>query len=47
MHAAFEFFVKLRVKYYCFHDADIAPEGKNIDETNKNLDEIVTLIEIY
>ncbi|KAJ3199839.1 hypothetical protein HK099_002986, partial [Clydaea vesicula] len=24
--AAFEFFVKLGVDYYCFHDRDVAPE---------------------
>ena len=27
MDAAFEFFRKLGVKYHCFHDRDIAPEG--------------------
>jgi len=43
MRAAFEFFQKLGVKYWCFHDRDIAPEGKTIEETNKNLDEIVKL----
>lgn len=41
MEAAFEFFQKLGVDYYCFHDRDIAPEGKNFAETCKNLDTIV------
>lgn len=42
--AAFEFMSKLQIPYFCFHDIDIAPEGKNIEESNKNLDEIVILI---
>ena len=43
--AAFEFMSKLGVKYFCFHDRDIAPAGKNLSETNQNLDTIVDLIE--
>ncbi len=35
---AFEFMEKLGVPYYCWHDRDIAPEGANLAETNKNLD---------
>jgi len=31
--AAFEFFVKLGVEYYCFHDADVAHEGKTLKES--------------
>ena len=38
---AFEFMEKLGVPYYCFHDRDVAPEGKNLRETNANLDTIV------
>ena len=45
VRAAFEFFTKLGVPYYAFHDRDLAPEGKNLGETNKNLDEVVDLIE--
>ncbi len=30
MDAAFEFFSKLTVPYWCFHDRDIAPEGDTI-----------------
>lgn len=43
MRAAFEFFTKLGVKFWCFHDRDIAPEADNLAETNKRLDEIVKL----
>ncbi|XP_014776218.1 xylose isomerase [Octopus bimaculoides] len=43
LRAAFEFFSKLGVKHWCFHDRDIAPEGSNLEETNKNLDELTDL----
>ena len=42
---AFEFMEKVGLEYFCFHDADIAPAGATLEETNKNLDEIVDLIE--
>lgn len=45
--ASFEFMNKLGVEYFCFHDRDIAPEGENLKETNKNLDIIVDMIEKY
>ena len=35
--AAFEFFEKLSVPYYCFHDRDVAPEGQTSAESEKNL----------
>src|SRR5215213_8549139 len=38
---AFEFMDKLGVPFYCFHDRDVAPEGKDLAETNKNLDAVV------
>ncbi|MBL8819009.1 MAG: xylose isomerase [Planctomyces sp.] len=38
---AFEFMTKLGVPYYCFHDRDVAPEGKTLRESNANLDKIV------
>ena len=41
MDAAFEFFSKLGVRYWCFHDRDIAPEGATMRETVRNLDTIV------
>ena len=42
---AFEFMEKMGIEYFAFHDVDIAPEGNNLEETNKNLDIIVDLIE--
>ncbi|ACM59729.1 xylose isomerase [Caldicellulosiruptor bescii] len=47
VEAAFEFFELLDVPFFCFHDRDIAPEGENLKESNKNLDEIVSLIKEY
>lgn len=29
---AFEFFYKLNVPYYCFHDVDVSPEGASLKE---------------
>ncbi len=43
MGAAFEFFAKLGVPYYCFHDRDIAPEGGSFKESAALLDEMVDL----
>ena len=39
--AAFEFLEKLGVPYYCFHDRDVAPEGRTFAESSANLDAIV------
>ena len=41
MDAAFEFFQKLGVPFYCFHDRDIAPEGGSFKESVARLDEMV------
>lgn len=41
MAAAFEFFDKLGVPYFTFHDRDIAPEGASFKESCRNLDEMV------
>ncbi len=41
MQAAFEFFEKLGIPYWCFHDSDIAPAGANFSETRKNLEIMV------
>jgi xylose isomerase len=41
MDAAFEFFQKIRAPFYCFHDRDIAPEGRSLAESNRNLDRLV------
>ncbi|MBI4558774.1 MAG: xylose isomerase [Candidatus Hydrogenedentes bacterium] len=43
IQAAFEFFTKLGVQFWCFHDRDIAPEGDTLAETNRRLDKIVSL----
>jgi xylose isomerase len=37
---AFELFRKLGVRYYTFHDRDVAPEGKTLRESNANLDRV-------
>lgn len=42
--ASFEIMQKLGIEYFCFHDRDIAPEGKTLKETNEILDEIVAYI---
>jgi len=38
MDAAFEFFSKLGIPYYCFHDRDVAPEGDTFADFRANLD---------
>ena len=45
VHAAFEFMEKLGLRFFCFHDVDIAPEGKSMEEFHHNLDIIVPIIE--
>jgi xylose isomerase len=42
--AACEFIEKLGAPFYAFHDRDIAPEGKNLKETNANLDAVVKVL---
>ena len=44
--AMFEMLVKLDVPYYTFHDRDVSPEGKNLEESDKMLDEIVDYLEM-
>ena len=41
MDAAFEFFQKIRAPFWCFHDRDIAPEGRTLAESNRHLDRLV------
>jgi len=41
--AAFEFFTKLGVPYYCFHDVDMAPDADDIGTYEKNLKHVVAL----
>lgn len=43
LQASFEFFQKLGVPFYCFHDRDIAPEGATLSESCANLEKIVAL----
>jgi xylose isomerase len=38
MTVAFEFFSKIGLPYYCFHDRDVAPEGASFAEFRSNLD---------
>jgi len=44
VRAAFEFFEKLGVGFYCFHDRDVAPEGETLAESNSNLDKVVEVL---
>lgn len=41
LKAAFEFFEKLGAPFFTFHDADMAPEGKSLKETQAILDRLV------
>jgi xylose isomerase len=43
----FEFCEKLGAPFYAFHDRDVAPEGRNLAETNKNLDRVVKELKKY
>jgi xylose isomerase len=38
MAAAFEFFEKLGIRYYCFHDRDVAPDGHSFADFRANID---------
>ena len=42
---AFEMFAKLGVPYFCFHDADVRPEGSSFAENTRNLNEIIDYFE--
>jgi xylose isomerase len=44
VRVAFEFFEKLGAPYYAFHDRDVAPEGKSLAESHKNLDAVVAVL---
>ena len=41
---AFDLFRLLDVPYFCFHDRDIAPEGANLAETNRNTREMADVL---
>ena len=42
---AFEFFEKLDVPYYAFHDRDVAPEGETLRESNAHFDAVADVLE--
>jgi xylose isomerase len=44
VRVAFEFMEKLGAPFYCFHDRDVAPEGKSLKESNANLDAVVKVL---
>ncbi|MBX3356555.1 MAG: xylose isomerase [Phycisphaeraceae bacterium] len=39
--AFFEFLVKCRIDFWCFHDRDIAPEGRTLAESERHLQAVV------
>src|SRR2546426_5541653 len=41
LEAVFEFVDKLGVPFFCFHDRDIAPEGRTFAESRANLEAMV------
>jgi len=41
---AFDLFAILGAPYFCFHDADVRPEGHDFAESKRNLEEIVDYI---
>ncbi len=43
LDAAFEFFSKLNVPFWCFHDFDLSSEGVSVGESEKNLRAMVEL----
>ena len=45
VRVAFEFFEKLGVPYYAFHDRDVAPEGATLAESHNNLDAVADVLE--
>ena len=44
VRAAFEFIEKLGAPYYCWHDRDVAPEGKTLAESNRNFDAVAKVL---
>jgi len=47
LDAAFEFIAKLGVPFFCFHDRDIAPEGRTFAESKANLEAMVDHAETH
>jgi len=46
VEVAFEFMEKLGVGFYCFHDRDVAPEGKTLAESNRHLDAVAARLKL-
>ncbi len=44
VRVAFEFMEKLGAPFYAFHDRDVAPEGRTLAQSNKNLDAVVKVL---
>jgi xylose isomerase len=44
-HVCFEFMEKLGIDYYCFHDRDVAPEGKSLSESDQIFDVVADTLE--
>jgi len=42
LDALFELVTKLGVPFYCFHDRDLAPEGRDVEESAARLEEMVS-----
>jgi xylose isomerase len=40
---AFEFFQLLGNRFFCFHDRDVAPEGRTLSESNRNVRKIAEI----
>ena len=47
VEVAFEFMEKLGVGFYCFHDRDVAPEGKTLAESNRHLDAVAASLKLH
>ena len=47
VEALFEFLSKLGLRFFTFHDYDIAPEGKTLEESNKNVNTVAEVILEY
>ena len=44
VRVAFEFIEKLGAPYYCWHDRDVAPEGKTLAASNRNFDAVAKVL---
>ena len=44
VRVAFEFFEKLGIEFYAFHDRDVAPEAEDLPRTNRILDDVVATL---